>query len=122
MSPGRKASRQLKMRARRLGVDSGGLYVLAETDMAAVIQAAEDLQPDVLIIDSIQTMYHSDNTSSPGSVSQVKDCTMAVMHTAKSNGLTAFIVGHVNKEGAIAGRRCWNIWWTAYCILKESGP
>ena len=100
---GEESQRQLKMRARRLGVDSGGLYVLAETDMAAVIQAAEDLQPDVLIIDSIQTMYHSDNTSSPGSVSQVKDCTMAVMHTAKSNGLTAFIVGHVNKEGAIAG-------------------
>ena len=61
------------------------------------------MKPDILIVDSIQTLYHADNTSSPGSVSQVKECTMLLMQLAKSTGITVFVVGHVNKEGAIAG-------------------
>ena len=100
---GEESQRQLKLRARRLSVDGDGLYVLAETDINSVIQSAEDLQPDILIIDSVQTMFNSEIASAPGSVSQVKDCTMAVMQLAKTQNITAFVVGHVNKEGAIAG-------------------
>jgi len=100
---GEESQRQLKMRARRLGVVSGELYVLAETDINTVVQSVEDLQPGILIIDSVQTMFNNEIASAPGSISQVKDCTMAVMHLAKSLGITAFVVGHVNKEGAIAG-------------------
>lgn len=100
---GEESQRQLKMRANRLGVRGNDLFVLAETDIDAVTQSVDDLQPDILVIDSIQTMYSGENSSAPGSVSQVKDCTMAVMRLAKSLGITAFVVGHVNKDGAIAG-------------------
>jgi len=100
---GEESQRQLKMRARRLGVEGENLYVLAETDVNAVVQSAEDLQPDILIIDSVQTMFNSEIAAAPGSVSQVKDCTMAVMQLAKTQNITSFVVGHVNKEGAIAG-------------------
>ncbi len=100
---GEESQRQLKMRAQRLGVKGEGLYVLAETDLNSTVQAAEELLPTVLIIDSIQTLYNSELDSAPGSVSQVKDCTMSIMQLAKELGITVFVVGHVNKEGAIAG-------------------
>ena len=100
---GEESQRQLKMRAKRVGIDGEELYILAETDVNAVVQSAEDLKPDVLIIDSVQTMFNSEIASAPGSVGQVKDCTMAVMQLAKTWDITAFVVGHVNKEGAIAG-------------------
>ena len=100
---GEESQRQLKMRAKRLGVEGERLFVLAETDINAVVQTVEDLRPDVLIVDSVQTMYNDDISSAPGSISQVKDTTMSVMHLAKTLGTTAFLVGHVNKEGAIAG-------------------
>ena len=100
---GEESQRQLKMRAGRLGVSNNNLYVLAETDINAITQSVEDLQPDILIIDSVQTMFNSEIASAPGSIGQVKDCTMAVMHLAKTLNITAFVVGHVNKEGAIAG-------------------
>ena len=100
---GEESQRQLKMRARRLGVEGENLYVLAETDVNSVVQSVEDLRPDILIVDSVQTMFNSEIAAAPGSVSQVKDCTMAVMQLAKTMDVTAFVVGHVNKEGAIAG-------------------
>ncbi len=100
---GEESQRQLKMRARRLGVEGEKLYVLAETDVGAVVRSTEDLRPDVLIVDSVQTMYNNEIAAAPGSVSQVKDCAMAVMQLAKTLDVTAFVVGHVNKEGAIAG-------------------
>ena len=100
---GEESQRQLKMRARRLGVNGNGLYVLAETDIGAVVQSIEDLSPDIVIIDSVQTMFNGEIASAPGSVAQVKDCTMVLMQLAKSTGVTVFVVGHVNKEGAIAG-------------------
>ena len=100
---GEESQRQLKMRARRLGVSGDSLYVLSETDISSVVQSVEDLQPDILVVDSVQTMFNSEINSAPGSIAQVKDCTMAVMQLAKTMGLTAFVVGHVNKEGAIAG-------------------
>ena len=100
---GEESQRQLKMRSQRLGVSSDILFVLAETDINAVTQSVEDLKPDILIIDSVQTMYNNDIASAPGSIGQVKDCTMAVMQLAKTMNITAFVIGHVNKEGAIAG-------------------
>ncbi|MCD8373967.1 MAG: DNA repair protein RadA [Oscillospiraceae bacterium] len=100
---GEESTRQLKMRAQRLGVESGGLYVLAETRLDDIITSITDVKPDIVIIDSVQTIYNGDITSGPGSISQVKDCTMAIMQLAKGQGFTCFVVGHVNKEGAIAG-------------------
>lgn len=100
---GEESERQLKLRAQRLGVDSEELFILSETRLSDILEATESLSPDVLIVDSIQTMYNEQNESTPGSVSQVKDCTMALMQLSKSNGITVFVVGHINKDGAIAG-------------------
>ena len=98
-----ESQRQLKMRAQRLGVDQGSIFVLAETDIGSILSTIDELQPTVLIIDSIQTMFDADTSSTPGSVSQVRECTMRIMRSAKDSGYTAFVVGHVNKEGSIAG-------------------
>lgn len=100
---GEESERQLKLRANRLGVNSGSVYVLSETDISSIISTVNETQPDVLIIDSIQTVSDYDNDSAPGSVSQVRECTMRIMRVAKEQNLTVFIVGHVNKEGTIAG-------------------
>ena len=100
---GEESEQQLKMRADRLSVCAEDLYILAETRLSDIMDAAEKLTPDILIVDSIQTLYNENNDSAPGSVSQVKDCTMAMMQIAKSQGITVFVVGHINKDGAIAG-------------------
>lgn len=100
---GEESERQIKLRAERLQVHSENLYLLSETNLEAVFEAVNDLQPDILIVDSIQTMYYGDNSSSPGSVGQVKECTLALMQLAKGQGITVFVIGHVNKEGALAG-------------------
>ena len=100
---GEESERQLKLRAQRLGVCPDQLYILSETRLSDVLEAVEQLKPDILIVDSIQTLYNEDNESSPGSVSQVKDCTMTMMHLSKAQGLTVFVVGHINKDGNIAG-------------------
>lgn len=100
---GEESEKQLKLRAQRIGVNPDSLYILSETRLADILDAANTLMPDVLIVDSIQTLYHEDNESSPGSVSQVKDCTMAMMHLSKQQGITVFVVGHINKDGNIAG-------------------
>ncbi len=100
---GEESERQLKLRAERLGVDPEDLYILSETRLSDVVEAAEQSQPDILIVDSIQTLYNEENESSPGSVSQVKDCTMTMMQLSKTQGITVFVVGHINKDGNIAG-------------------
>ena len=100
---GEESKRQLKLRADRLGVAAENLYILSETDLSEAISAAGELSPDVLIVDSIQTMFNPELSASPGSITQVKECTMALMQLSKTEGITAFVVGHVNKEGAIAG-------------------
>ena len=102
---GEESPRQIKLRAERLQVMGDGLYLLSETCLGDVMEAVHQLQPDVLIVDSIQTLYQEDSASSPGSVGQVKECTMALMNLAKGEGVTVFVIGHVNKEGAIAGPR-----------------
>ena len=100
---GEESEKQLKLRAQRLGVSPASLFILSETCLSDIMESIDALQPDVLIIDSIQTLYNEHSESSPGSVSQVKDCTMALMQLSKSQGITAFVVGHINKDGAIAG-------------------
>ncbi len=100
---GEESERQIKLRAERLKVCGEGLYLLAETNLENLVDAVHQLQPDVLIVDSIQTLYHGDVTSAPGSVSQVKECTLTLMQLAKGEGITVFVIGHVNKEGSIAG-------------------
>lgn len=100
---GEESERQLKLRAERLGVAPESLFVLSETRLSDILEAAVETKPDILIVDSIQTLYNEENDSSPGSVSQVKDCTMSMMQLSKSNGITVFVVGHINKDGNIAG-------------------
>lgn len=100
---GEESERQLKLRAERLGVSPEELFILSETRLSDILEAAAETQPDILIVDSIQTLYNEENDSSPGSVSQVKDCTMSLMQLSKSNGITVFVVGHINKDGNIAG-------------------
>ena len=85
---GEESEKQIKMRADRLQVASDELYILSETDLSEILSAVDEVQPDILIADSIQTLYSPENTSAPGSISQVKDCTMALMQLAKSSGVT----------------------------------
>lgn len=100
---GEESERQIKLRAQRLGVTSQDLYILSETRLSDILEATEEMKPYILIVDSIQTLYNEENESAPGSISQVKDCTMSLMHLSKSGGITVFVVGHVNKDGNIAG-------------------
>ncbi|MBE7004160.1 MAG: DNA repair protein RadA [Ruminococcaceae bacterium] len=100
---GEESPHQLKLRAERLKVTDGDLLVLSETRFGDVLESVNEEHPDVLIVDSIQTLYNDELDSPAGSVAQVKDCTMALMQLAKSQGITVFIIGHVNKEGSIAG-------------------
>ena len=100
---GEESAHQLKMRAQRLGVDGQKLLVLSETCLNHIVDCVDAEMPDVLIVDSIQTLYNDALDSPAGGVGQVKDCTMALMQLAKGKGITVFVIGHVNKEGAIAG-------------------
>ena len=100
---GEESQQQLKLRAQRLGVQPQNLLILAETSLSEILEAVEGCKPDVVIVDSIQTMYCGENESAPGSVSQVKDCTMTLMGLSKQQGITVFVVGHINKDGNIAG-------------------
>lgn len=100
---GEESEQQLKLRAQRLGVQGDGLFLLCETNLDEILAAAERLKPDLLITDSVQTLFSEDKPASPGSVTQVRECTMRLMQYCKSSGVTVFLVGHINKEGAIAG-------------------
>jgi len=100
---GEESERQLKLRAQRLQVSPETLFILSETRLSDILEAVAQVKPDILIVDSIQTLYNEENDSSSGSVSQVKDCTMALMQLSKAQGITVFVVGHINKDGAIAG-------------------
>ena len=100
---GEESERQLKLRAVRLGVDNAEVYVLAETDINSIAACIDELEPEIVIIDSIQTVSDANVDSAPGSISQVRECTMRIMRLTKEKGLTVFVVGHINKEGSIAG-------------------
>jgi DNA repair protein RadA/Sms len=102
---GEESAEQLRMRADRLNALDDRLFVVAETDLSAIGSLVEQVRPKLLVIDSIQTVYHPEITSAPGSVAQVRECTGHLMRLAKEQGVTVIIVGHVTKAGAIAGPR-----------------
>lgn len=102
---GEESMKQTKLRAERLGANSPQLFVLSETDIEQIENQIEETGPQVAVIDSIQTVYHPAITSAPGSVAQVRECTAHFMRIAKSKDIAIVIVGHVTKEGAIAGPR-----------------
>lgn len=100
---GEESVNQIKLRANRLGVTTDNLYILPQTNVATIVECIKEEKPDIVIIDSIQTMVYEEINSSAGSVTQVRECTNIFMHTAKGLGIPIFVVGHVNKDGAIAG-------------------
>jgi len=102
---GEETVHQIKLRAERLGLGGEGLFIMAETDLEAVLNQAEEVGPGLLVIDSIQTAYYAGMESAAGSIGQVRECTMRLMQWAKFKGVPVFITGHVTKEGAIAGPR-----------------
>jgi DNA repair protein RadA/Sms len=102
---GEESTKQIKLRADRIKALSDNLLVVSETNINAIIGYIEDVKPTAVVIDSIQTMYLTDLESAPGSVSQVRESASRLMYTAKGSGLSVFLIGHVTKEGAIAGPR-----------------
>ena len=102
---GEESEKQIKLRASRLNVDSDNLYIVSETNMSAIERFIEEVKPSIAVIDSIQTVYKSELSSAPGSVSQVREATASLMKIAKTMNVAIFIVGHVTKEGSIAGPR-----------------
>lgn len=100
---GEESKRQLKLRATRLGVSNENTYILTETDIEIIVEQIKNEKPDLVMIDSIQTMNLTSLSPSPGSVTQVRECTNLLMHTAKNLDIPIIVVGHVNKEGSIAG-------------------
>ncbi len=102
---GEESARQVKLRAARLGLSGRGLFVLTETNLGAALREAESRLPGLLIVDSIQTVYTDAAPQAPGSIVQLRQCTMELMRWAKGSGVPTFIVGHVTKEGEIAGPR-----------------
>lgn len=100
---GEESKRQIKLRAMRLNINSENLYILTETDVEAAAEYIRSEKPEIVMIDSIQTMNFTELNSSPGSVTQVRECTNILMRTAKTLDIPVIIVGHVNKDGAIAG-------------------
>jgi DNA repair protein RadA/Sms len=102
---GEESNRQVKMRAERLGVNADNFMLFPETNIEEIISAVQEVEPDVLIVDSIQTVYRPDLSSAPGSVTQVRESASALMQLTKSMNMATFIVGHVTKSGDIAGPR-----------------
>ena len=100
---GEESRGQLKLRAERLNTKGNNLYILTETNIENILAKADKIKPDVIIADSVQTMYSDRVASAPGSVTQVKECAMAFIGKAKAHGISVLLVGHVNKEGGIAG-------------------
>lgn len=103
---GEESVKQTRMRAERLGAtQSSSLYIVNQVDLNVILDHIQKMKPSVVVIDSIQVLYQSEITSTPGSVSQVRECSAILTHTAKSMGIALFIIGHVTKEGMIAGPR-----------------
>ncbi|MFZ4514671.1 MAG: DNA repair protein RadA, partial [Geothrix sp.] len=100
---GEESERQIKLRAQRLGAENPGIHLLAETDVRRILEAAEQMKPDLLLVDSIQTLFDPDFESSAGSVSQVRGCATLLTRWAKATGTPLVLVGHVTKDGSLAG-------------------
>ncbi|QPC84265.1 DNA repair protein RadA [Phototrophicus methaneseepsis] len=102
---GEESARQIKMRAERLNIEAHDLFLLTETNLGTILEHVQEIAPEILIIDSIQTTYTEELDSSPGLVSQVRECASRLQALAKTTGISVFMIGHVNKEGSIAGPR-----------------
>lgn len=102
---GEESTVQIKMRADRLGEFKGEMLLLSETNLDTVLDNIDEIKPEIVVIDSVQTMFKEDVNAAPGSISQVKETTNVLMHIAKEKGIATFIVGHVTKEGTVAGPR-----------------
>ncbi len=102
---GEESAQQVKLRAKRMGIDPDAFFLFPETNVEAILAAAMDLQPDVMVVDSIQTVYRPDLTSAPGSVAQVRESAAALLDVTKTLPTTTFLIGHVTKQGSIAGPR-----------------
>jgi DNA repair protein RadA/Sms len=100
---GEESAQQLKMRAQRLGVNGEGLYIYPETNMEYVLGRLETMEPGLVVVDSVQTVYLEDVNGAPGSIGQIRECTLRLLRWAKRTGVPVFISGHVTKDGAIAG-------------------
>lgn len=100
---GEESASQIKLRAGRLGVDGSSVFLLNENDVTVIVSQIERLKPDLIVIDSIQTIVHPEISSSAGSIVQVREATNVFMHVAKQTGIPVFLIGHVNKDGAVAG-------------------
>ncbi len=100
---GEESRSQLKLRAKRLGISSSSVYLLNETLVDSILRQIDEVQPDVVIIDSVQTLYNGRVSSAPGSVTQVRESALALISKAKNDGISVILVGHVNKEGGISG-------------------
>ena len=100
---GEESGGQIKLRAKRLGVSGNNLFILTETNLDSILKEADKIKPDIMIIDSIQTIYDEMIKSAPGSITQVRESALTLINRAKSQGISMLLVGHVNKEGGIAG-------------------
>ena len=118
---GEESLRQIKLRANRIGQFTDKMQLLCETNLEVIREVIERRKPDVVVIDSIQTMFHEDVSSAPGSVSQVRESTNILMQIAKGMGVSIFIVGHVTKEGNVAGPRVLEHMVIRCFILKATG-
>jgi DNA repair protein RadA/Sms len=100
---GEESEQQIKMRAERIGVQNASCFILSETNIQNIFKQAEEIEPKLLVIDSIQTLYSSEIESSPGSISQVRECTAQLLRYAKTTNIPVFLIGHITKEGSLAG-------------------
>ena len=100
---GEESAAQISLRAKRLGIKSKSVYLLTETNVEKILESAKKLSPDMIMVDSIQTMYHTESTTIPGSITQIRECASMFINTAKAEGVSVILVGHVTKEGSIAG-------------------
>lgn len=100
---GEESEKQIKLRADRLHIHGENLYICSETVLSSITESIDELNPDIIIVDSIQTIYDNESNTLPGSISQVRECASVLMQIAKSRGITIFVIGHINKEGSIAG-------------------
>jgi len=100
---GEESERQIRMRGERLGIAGGGLFLMAETSLERILEEVEELKPAALVVDSVQTVYSSRFPSAPGSISQVREVATQLLFVAKARGITTFLIGHVTKDGSLAG-------------------
>src|SRR5205823_1274720 len=100
---GEESERQIKLRGERLGISGGGLFLMGATNLERMLEEVENLKPAALVVDSVQTIYSSKFSSAPGTISQVREVATQLLFVAKGRGITTFLIGHVTKDGNLAG-------------------